>query len=167
MSLEEERPYKKSKSQRKREVEALQTLGERLVQLKPAELDKIPLSEALREAIDEAKRVTSRSALRRQRQYIGRLMRDADSQAIETAFNKLDQHHAHHTAAFHMLEAWRTRLVEQGDSALVALSDAYPSADQIRLRQLIRDARKEHANGHPPKAYRALFRYLRELMDDG
>jgi ribosome-associated protein len=80
-----------SKSARKREAHALQKLGEELVALRAADLARLPLPESLREAIDEARRLTSRGALARQRQYIGKLMRDIDVQPILDAMGALTE----------------------------------------------------------------------------
>jgi len=78
----DERP---SRSSRKRAALAAQKLGEALVHLKPAELDALGLPEELRSALAEARRLKSRAALARQRQYIGRLMRDVDPEPLERA----------------------------------------------------------------------------------
>ena len=80
-----------SKSSRKREAHALQKLGEQLVQMRAAELALLPLPETLRDAIDEARRLTSRGALARQRQYIGKLMRDIDVEPIVAALAALTE----------------------------------------------------------------------------
>lgn len=80
-----------SKSARKRAAHAAQKLGERLVRLREADLDALPLHAALREAIGEARRLGSRGALARQYQYIGRLMRGADIASIEAALAALDE----------------------------------------------------------------------------
>jgi len=80
-----ESPDRPSKSQRKREALALQELGETLVTLKPAQLDKIPLPEELREAVLAARQINQHGARKRQLQYIGRLMREIDPEPIRTA----------------------------------------------------------------------------------
>jgi ribosome-associated protein len=80
-----------SKSARKREAHALQKLGEDLVALRAADLARLPLPETLRDAIDEARRLTSRGALARQRQYIGKLMRDIDVAPIQAALAALTE----------------------------------------------------------------------------
>lgn len=85
---EEEAPP--SKSARKRAAHALQKLGERLVRMRPEEVAALPLPEPLADAIAEARRLRSRGALSRQHQYIGRLMRDIDSDALESALADLE-----------------------------------------------------------------------------
>jgi len=74
-----------SRSARKRAALGAQKLGEALLGLRPAELDALDLPETLRGALEEARRITSRAALARQRQYIGRLMRDIDPAPLEQA----------------------------------------------------------------------------------
>jgi len=74
-----------SKSARKRAAHAAQKLGEQLVRMRVQDLADLPLPEDLRDAIAEARRLTSRGALARQHQYIGKLMRDIDLAALETA----------------------------------------------------------------------------------
>jgi ribosome-associated protein len=78
-----------SKSSRKREAHALQKLGERLVKMRPEDLATLPMPESLVDAIAEARRLSSRSALGRQYQYIGKLMRDVDVEALEAALDDL------------------------------------------------------------------------------
>ena len=80
-----------SKSARKRDALALQKLGEALVKMRLTELDRLPLPENLREAIDEARRLTNRGALSRQRQFIGKLMRDIDIAPIDAALAALTE----------------------------------------------------------------------------
>src|SRR5579862_4037015 len=79
---ESQRP---SRSARKREALALQELGVRLTLLKPAQLQQLPLPEQLLAAVLEARQLRSRAALARQRQYIGRLMRELDPELIARA----------------------------------------------------------------------------------
>jgi ribosome-associated protein len=84
-----------SKSSRKRAAHAAQKLGERLVRMRDQELAGLPLPEELREAIAEARRLTSRTALSRQHQFIGKLMREVDVDAIEAAISaQADAHNA-------------------------------------------------------------------------
>ena len=80
---------KPSKSAKKREYLALQKLGEELIRLKPSDLDSLPLDDDLREALAEAQKMTAHGALRRQKQYIGKLMRYVDAEPLRDAFNAL------------------------------------------------------------------------------
>lgn len=159
--------YIVSRSQKKREVEALQTLGERLVDLKPGQLDKLPIDETLRTAIDLAKTLPHRGALRRQMQYIGKLMRFADGEAIAEAIDRFDVTKEAHNKVFHKLEKWRDRLIanDKDNAMLDVIISEYPHTDIQHLRQLVRNAQKEVALNKPPAAARKLFKYLRELEE--
>jgi ribosome-associated protein len=165
-SLPEDESEGKSKSQRKREASALQDLGERLAGLSPGELERLALPANLVRAVEELRRITSRGALKRQRQYVGKLMRDLDPGPVARALAVIDQQRAEDAGALHRLERWRMRLLEEGDAAVTELVEAYPGIDVGRLRTLIRNARREQEREAPPKAFRDLFRFLREAMVD-
>lgn len=107
-----------SKSAKKREQQALQTLGEQLITLPERTLDGIPLSDELREAVMLARRIKSHSALRRQRQLIGKLMRSADVEPIREALAHIDRRHHISTRTLHEAEQWRERLLSGGQAAL-------------------------------------------------
>ncbi len=154
-----------SRSQRKREAEALQALGERLVALPAGTLAAMPLDEELREAVALARRISARGGRRRQLQYIGKLMRQRDTNAIERALADLDRGRQAEARRHQELEALRDRLIEEGDAALAEVIDRHPEVDRQQLRQLVRQARKDHASGRPAGP-RALFRHLRAL-DEG
>lgn len=161
--FEDEAP---SKSALKRESTALQELGEALCELSPAELDKIPIEDsALLDAIHEAKRIQKHGALRRHRQYIGKLMRRIDAEPLREALEALHQTRHDEAAAFQALEAQREALIRGGDAQLGEFIAANPDADRQHLRQLVREAQREQKAGKPPAASRRLFRYLRTLRE--
>jgi ribosome-associated protein len=151
-----------SKSQRKRDALALQALADELARLSPTELDAVPLPDALRDAVVAAREL-SRGAYRRQVRYLGRLLRDVDSSPIRSAVDARRGATHEDKARLKRLERWRERLVEEGDPAVAELLEEYPGADAQQLRQLLRNARKEHESCRPPRSYRQLFRFLREL----
>src|SRR5687768_1799879 len=140
----------------------LQALGAALMRLSDAQLEIIAIPEKLREALLEAKRIKSHEAKRRQMQYIGRLMRDVDPAPIRSRLAELEGNSAQAAARHRRLEAWRERLLGD-DEALTAFAAEHPGADLQALRALIRNARKEAALGKPPRAYRELFRFLKDL----
>ena len=140
----------------------LQALGSALVDLPDAQLEKIEMPDKLRDAVLEAKRIKSHEAKRRQMQYIGRLMREVDAAPIRAQLAEVEGHSAQANARHRRLEAWRERLVGD-DEALTAFAAEHPGADLQLLRTLIRNARKESAEGKPPRAYRELFRVLKEI----
>ncbi|MGB6102931.1 MAG: ribosome biogenesis factor YjgA [Pusillimonas sp.] len=161
-----------SKSQVKRDMLALQDLGKQLVDLSPDQLKQLPLAEKLLDAIRLAQRTTSREGRRRQIHYVGKLMRDADADAIRTQLDIWQNGSREQTRAMHRLETLRDLLLSD-DDALTGLLNEYPGADAQRLRTLIREGRKEaQANaqlqpGQDPqrKHYRALFQALKSLND--
>ena len=157
---DEEKP---SKTQRKREMHELQALGARLVELNPEQLAAVGLPEDLRDAVEFCRRTTKHEARRRQMQYIGKLMRSVDPDPIREKLKVWDGVSAEHTARQHRVERWRDRLLED-DAAVDELVRAHPAIDARRLRALASRAREERAAGAPPRAYRELFRALREIV---
>ncbi|CCG88603.1 ribosome biogenesis factor YjgA [Erwinia piriflorinigrans] len=153
-----------SKSEIKRDAEELKRLGAELIELGSNSLDRIPLDEDLRSAIELAQKI-KKEGRRRQLQLIGKMLRSRDEEPIRTALDKLKNRHNQQVALFHKLEVMRDRLVEQGDDAVADVLALYPDADRQQLRAMIRNAQKEKADNKPPKAYRQIFQYLRELAE--
>jgi len=160
----DERRDHPSKSQVKREMQALQELGEQLVALGKDQLARIDLGDDLREAVRDAQRFTKHEARRRQLQYIGRLMRDLDPAPIRAALDEINGVSAAANARQHALERLRTRLLED-ETVLGEIARDHPDADLQHLRQLRRNALKEQAANKPPRAFRELFRMLRNLEE--
>jgi len=156
---------RKSKSQVKREMLALQSLGERLVGLRPDQVRRIEMPEDLREAVLLAARLRKGEALRRQLQYIGTLMRDADPEPIRKALEEMSCGRAIDMQRFRRIERWRDDLVNGSDEPLDEIVRDYPEADPKWLRQCILNARRERAENQAPRSARALFRYLRDLSE--
>ena len=148
---QEERP---SKSQLKREMHALQALGETLIAMRPAERARFPLSDDMLRAIEETSRIRSHEGRRRHMQYVGKLIRKEDLVAIQAVFDSID----------HRLEKWRERLIDEGDEAVDLFMTEHPDADRQTLRQLIRNAQREREQGKPPTSSRKLFKHLRETL---
>ena len=142
----------------------LQDLGIRLTQLSEKQLDKVPIeSKKLFEAVLFIRKITTKSALRRQRQYIGKLMRDIDPQPIQEALIQIDRQHQRDKVRHHRLEQLRDTLLQQGDKGIKAITTAYPSANRQQLRQLIRQHQLEVSNNKAQSGARKLFHYLRSL----
>ncbi|WP_280327310.1 ribosome biogenesis factor YjgA [Pseudomonas sp. BN102] len=161
--LDDDFSGEKSKSQIKRELHALQDLGERLTTLKPDVLAKLPLTDALQRALAEAPKHKAHVARKRHLQYIGRLMREQDIEAIIGLIDQLDSSTREYNERFHALERWRDRLIEGGDTALESFVVEYPTTDRQHLRGLIRHAQHEAAHNKPPAAARKVFKYIRDL----
>jgi ribosome-associated protein len=150
-----------SKSQRKRQMSNLQALGEKLVSLPTAKLQQMHLPESLMDALLHAQQIRAHGALRRQLQFVGRLMREVDPEPIRDYLDALEGHSRAHAAWQHRLEEWRERMLKD-DDALAEFVAAHPGSDTQRLHTLIRNARREKQNNLAPRAFRELLRVLRE-----
>lgn len=154
-----------SKSGRKRQMRALQDIGEALVALPDAQLSKIELPEKLHTAVIHARTLKTGEAKRRQMQYIGKIMRNVEVGPIEAALEKIQSKGQQNKAQFHLIERWRDRLIEEGDTALESFITKYTTADRQHIRQLIRKAQHEKKIEKNAGAERELFRYLRTLIE--
>ena len=148
-----------SKSQKKREMNALQDLGSRLLEFSAEALERIDMPEDLKRAVREAKAMKSHEARRRQMQFIGALIR----RALELK----DQGQLQDARAFQRLEIWRDGLLAGNADTAKDILAACPDADMKRLERLTTEARREKEKNLPPKAFRALFRALRDLAPEG
>lgn len=160
---EDDFPEPPSKSSRKREMQALQDLGEQLVALSPERLKKVPLPESLYEAIRAAQGFKM-EARRRQLQYIGKLMRKIDPEPIQAQLDIFAGNSAAEVAKMHRLERLREQLLED-EQVIGTIAETWPEADLQYLRTLRRNALKEREAARPPKSFREIFRVLRELQE--
>lgn len=156
----------KSKSQLKRDMHALQALGEELVNLTPEQFKKFDLPENLYDAVFEARRIHSHGARKRQLQYVGRVMRNIDPAPIRERLDALRGQSRQAAAKLHRIERWRDRLLEEGDHVLEELLEQHRDVDRQYLRQLVRNAAKEKLANKPPRSARQLFQYLRDIMKE-
>ncbi|MFW2438700.1 MAG: ribosome biogenesis factor YjgA [Arenicellales bacterium] len=153
-----------SKSQVKREMQALRDLGKELVDLPLVSLKKFDFSETLLDSIILAQGL-KREALRRQLQHIGKLLREEDDAAIRQLLNQISQPQRDEVMAFHEIEQWRDKLLDGDDEAINQAVERFQEADRQHLRQLVRNARKERQQERPPKSARLLFQYIKELKE--
>jgi len=151
-----------SKTRRKKEMHELQALGVALVDLPESQLAAMQIADELRRAVLEAKRIRAHEGRRRQLQYIGRLMREVDAAPIRAQLEALTGHSAQEAARHRRLEALREKLLAD-DEALTAYISEHAGADLQGLRTLIRNARREQKEGRAPRAFRELFRVLKDL----
>ena len=153
-----------SKSELKRQVRALQDLGDELVALPPAELDAIELPEDVRDAVAEGRRITAHGARVRQRLYIGKLLRRIDVEPIRAALASRAETDRQRIRSEHAIEQWRERLLADEPAAWTELGNLVAASELQSLRALVRQARAERDAARPPAAARQLFRRLRELL---
>lgn len=159
-----------SKTKKKQEMHELQALGEALVDLPKDALKrtlaKLDLSETLSDAIWAAHKMTKlNEAKRRQVQYVGKLMRNIDPAPIREALDALKGASASENAKMHRIERLRTQLLED-EKILTKIGATFPGADLGQLRQLRRNALKEAEGNKPPKSYRLIYQFLKQLEDD-
>lgn len=152
-----------SKSQLKREALATKSLAADLLELSQSQLQRLPLENDVLLAIQQAAKIRSHGARKRQLQYIAKLMRRSDTAAVAGAMAAFHAEARGLAARQHRSEHWRDVLLLKGDDALGALLQLRPDIEAQTLRQLVRNARREQAAGKPPASSRALFRALREI----
>ncbi|MFZ6641485.1 ribosome biogenesis factor YjgA [Undibacterium sp. TC4M20W] len=155
-----------SKSQLKREMTALQKMGQELVEQARERVKRVPMPEDVREAILICQQIKDHEGRRRQMQYVGKKMRTLDEAEIALIQKTIDSWKGAskaETAAMHALERRRDKLLAD-DNALTELMAEHPHLDVQQLRTMIRNARKEQAENKPPKAYREIFQILKDLQ---
>lgn len=153
-----------SRSQLRRDALDIFKLAETLAELSDAQLARVPLDDELRVEVQRTRAISSHIARKRQTQFLAKQLRKLADETIEAIRKALahDRVAAHREAAeLHRVEAWRERLLEEGDDALAEFIAAHPTADRQQLRQLVRNALAERKANKPPHAYRELFRELR------
>jgi ribosome-associated protein len=152
-----------SKSQRRRDALELKSLARDLIAMGAPRLARVPLDEELRAAVDDARRIRSNVARKRQLQFVAKLLRRIDPEPIKQALEAIENDARQLTVRQHRTEAWRDYLLESGDLAVSELMQVRHGADAQVIRQHIRQARSEATRDKPPAAARALFRLLREM----
>lgn len=153
-----------SRSQIKREHEALQALAEQLVALPRAQLEALSFGEVTWMALDETARIKDQRALRRHYKRIANCLARENTAPLQALLAQREGQARAASARLHEVERWRTRLIEQGDEALGELIQTCPQIDRQQLRNLVRAAQRDTERGRPD-APRRLFRHLRALLD--
>ena len=159
--------YSPSRTQQRIEALEIRGLAEKLVALPAAQLARLPIPEELMPHIVETQRITSHIAHKRQLQFLAKQMRREEDEVLEAIRDAMDEGGEaarRETALLHQAEQWRDRLLADGDDALASLLEEFPTADRQKLRQLVRNATDERAKNKPPRAFRDLFREVRELL---
>ena len=163
-NLNEEQGWleEKSKSQVKKELLELTALGEKLSKLPKHQWNDLPISDTLKNALNEIPKINHHTGLKRQIKYIGKLLRSENVESIERQLLQDNQAHTLEVQREKLCEHWRDRLIAEGDKATFELLDITTHLDRQHLRQLVRNAIKEKTNDKPPKYQRELYRYLRD-----
>ena len=163
--MENESQYK-SKTQAKKEADELQKLGEKLTKLSTPQLKRMGLPHALFAALIDARSITSHVAGRRHRQFIGTLMRDVDPEPIRHALLEIDAGLPVESKIVKETRIWRDRLLTEDPDSLQAFINVCPELDHQRLRQLLRNIKKEKAAGKSSKSLKALEQLIMKSCGD-
>lgn len=154
---------KPSKSERKREHRALQALGERLIDLDDMYLDQLELPERLLEAIRDVRRMKSREAARRQKQFIGKLMSDIDPQPVQALLDSLHADDRRQKRVFANAERWRDRLIRGGRGALKAF-EAEIGNEPEELADLLSELARAKSDREEATVKRRIFRCVHRTL---
>src|ERR1700680_1289187 len=160
----ESEEQRRSKSARKREAASLQELGVKLSALPRQEIKALDLPDNLFVALRDLRRLPSHGAQIRQRQYIGKLMRDIDPEPVLAKLAERKQRHDLEIRHFQQIERWRDRLLSEPGSGVGELLQEYPQADRAALTKLLEKAEKERREQRSPVGARELFAFLRQLL---
>lgn len=158
-----------SRGEQRREALAVLELASKLIEQNDSRILQLPMNAELIDLVISSKKITSQIARKRQMQFLAKQLRRQDEEvlvAIRAALDFDKNISRQETASLHRVEAWRERLIEEGDVALAELLNEFPGADRQHLRQLARNAKEEKLKNKVPHAFRDLFRDLRELMSD-
>lgn len=156
-----------TKTELKRQAMAVQDLADRLIAAPETLVNGLNLPDKLADSIALARRITSRAALLRQRQFVGKLMRGIDCEPIRAALESDAQHARTDAARFRRAERWRDRLVADDDAAIEEFAVEYPAAVRGELSRLVAAAKAERHDGKPAGAGRRLFRFVQDTLAAG
>ena len=154
-----------SKTQRKRIAAEQQDVGASLVKLPREQLVRMGLPETLLEAILECKRLTTHEALRRQKQHIGKIMRNIDAAPIAAQLAAINAPSRKDTALFHLAEKWRQDMLDDA-GRIDWFCEEFPRANAKLLRSLVEQAKAERAADKPPRKFRELFHVLNTIVNE-
>lgn len=158
--------YRSRTARRKTERDRLderQTLLDALAALPEDEREALPAEGELKLGIDQLSGMKADSARRRLIRHLARRTPDDAWPPLEAVLARSKATTAEGIAVEREAEAWRTRLIAEGDAALDALIAVFPDADRSRLRQLVRNATRPESPA-TRRGRRLLFRAMRGLL---
>ena len=159
-----------SRKQQRRDALDVLALAQALGEMSATQLDRLPVPEHLLPYFADLRRISAHGARKRQHAYIAKQLRKEEDETLDAIRDAMDaggEAARQETALLHRAEHWRERLLDEGDAALAELLDAHPGADRQQLRQLVRNALEERAKNKPPRAFRELFRVVRDAIGEG
>ena len=151
----------KSKTELKKEAEAIQDLGIKISELSDSIIENLSLSKSVIDAIFEYKRIKKNSAKRRQAQYIGKLMRDIDLEAVRHEVNLIENHSRINVEIEYKAEKLREQLLMSDQEKSKFFNDYVVNSD---FNQALVGARKEITQNKRGKNYKNLFRMIKEII---
>jgi len=152
-----------SKTQLKKAAHALQDLGEHLTGLSDQQLASLPLAEELLAEIKKARPMKANSARKRQIQYIGKLIRQGDSDAIQAALEQQQEDNQLNHHLLQLCDQWCHRLIND-EAALQPFLEQYFEADRQQLRSLLRNCQKLPPETEIAPAHKKLRQWLRQCI---
>ncbi|TDT43249.1 ribosome-associated protein [Halospina denitrificans] len=156
-----------TKSQAKREMQALREMAAALGQLSSDRINSLPASAEFRDGLLGLKQLAEGEPRKRHIHYLGRRLLEEDEQALQRELDSQQSGTTENARRLHMAERWRERLLDEGKPALTAFIEAFPETDRQHLRQLVGKAAKQESSPNDrnsPK--RRLYRYIREQIDE-
>ncbi len=169
-TIEDEQEYyavRPNKTQLKRDLSELFTLGETMSQLTVIQLQGLGLPDNIYKAITEVAQMPLKSARKRQLKYIAAQLNKIDLESIQEKFDRIKSKSVHADREHHQAENWRDKLIsDTTNKALTEFLDLHPQANIQQLRQLQRQAKKELSNNQAPKYARLLYQYIKSLLID-
>ncbi len=156
----------KSKTAFKREAEAVQKLGERLVALSRDQVKGMAIPEELKQAVLFAQGISRHGARRRQLQFIGSLMRTLDPEPVKKALEGLALGRTLAENRVKKVKQWQKDLMEKGEDLVEPFLEQFPGTDRQRMRTLLRNAKKKQGKKGFQKSEKALFEYLQKILEN-
>jgi len=153
-----------SKTRMKKEMHALQELAVHLTTLNAEQLAQMPLSPDMLRSVEETKNIKKNEALRRHYQFLGKLMRSEDHEAIAAAVAGMKEEQDRLARLFHVMEQWRDDLIRGEQDVLERFIDEFPQTDRQQLRHLVRSAKGAVGSQQAPTHSRKLFRFVRDAI---
>ena len=159
----------RSKTELKQESKDIKAFGREIMKLSPNQRAKLDLDEELSYAMEVADKIrNTREGYRRQLQFIGRLLRARDTDAIQLSMDRLHNTNKQDEKKLMMLEKIRDQLLSEGDSKVNELAGQYPDFERQKLRQLVKKTQKQQLQ--PPEqtspAFKELYQYIKEVIKE-
>ncbi|MDQ7091827.1 MAG: ribosome biogenesis factor YjgA [Methylococcales bacterium] len=156
-----------NKTEIKRDIAVILKMAEAMTTLSLPQLKEFDLPDNVFKAIAMMTKMPHKAARKREMKYVAAQFRKIELEPIQEKLARLQSSSVHAVREHHQAEQWRDKLISGDNSILTQFLTQYPSADSQQLRQLQRNAKKELAAEKPPKTARALYKYIKVLLQMG